>query len=347
MKKRIFRLLLIAAACVLVSADAGAGLFGSKSKSAKPAKSVRSSKPVPSRLLMSIDFEPNVPLKYKFVSERNVSLDLDPSGKYSKGGKSSGSAQQISEKLEMEIAYKPVEIDPYGYSLIEAQCTNAKVTRASSSGKAQNKQDAVEYLAGKTFTLKITPTGKIADYSSLKTVIEELGQKAFSDSQKTRVKDADMIMDFIAAQWNMWDTAASVKKPSKGVKAGEIWKSRLVAPMPFVSKVGRDVEYKVKDYNDASAEIVSSYKLSSVSPDVPMPYSGSFQMRGTFGFLTGYKVLSIEGTGSQIYDIAKGRIKSDIQRYQSKVKASIFGLGGDNIEPNIIVNQTTTMTLIE
>jgi len=70
-------------------------------------------------------------------------------------------------------------------------------------------------------------------------------------------------------------------------------------------------------------------------------------MRGTFGFLTGYKVLSIEGTGSQIYDIAKGRIKSDIQRYQSKVKASIFGLGGDNIEPNIIVNQTTTMTLIE
>src|SRR3989304_2378439 len=69
-----------------------------------------------SNLLMSIDFEQNVPLTYKFVSERKVSLDLDPSGKYSKSGKASGSAQQISEKLEMDIVYKPVAVDPYGYS---------------------------------------------------------------------------------------------------------------------------------------------------------------------------------------------------------------------------------------
>jgi len=356
MKKRIFRLLLIAAACFLISADAGAWLYGSKSKSAKPVKSAKSVKPAKSaksnksgkgRLLMSIDFEPNVPLKYKFVSERKVSLDLDPSGKYSKGGKASGSAQQISEKLEMEIVYKPVEVNPYGYSIIEAQCTNATASRSSSTGRAQTKKDAVEYLAGKTFTLKITPTGKIADYSSLKTVIEELGKKAFPDSQRARIKDPDMIMDFIAVQWNLWDAVATVKKPLKGVKIGEKWSSRLVAPMPFVSKVGRDVVYKLNDFNDASAEIVSSYKLSSVLPDVPMPYSGSFQMRGTFGFLTGYQVLSIEGTGSQIYDNAKGRIKSDVQQYQSKVKASIMGLGSDNLEPNIIVNQTTTITLIE
>ncbi|MFA6186853.1 MAG: DUF6263 family protein [Phycisphaerae bacterium] len=357
MKKRISWLLLIAAACFIISADVGAGLYSSKSKSAKPVKSVKSVKQVkkakpaklnkPGKLLMSIDFEPNVPLKYKFVSERKVALDLDPSGKYSKSGKASGSEQQISEKLEMEIVYKPVEVDPYGYSIIEAQCTKAKVSRSSSTGKIQAKKDAVEYLAGKTFTLKITPTGKIADYSSLKAVIEELGQKAFSDPKRAGIKDSDMIMDFIAVQWNLWDAIASVKKPLKGVKTGEIWNSRLVAPMPFVSNTGRDVEYTLKDYNDVSAEIVSSYKLSSVLPGVPMPYSGSFQMRGTFGFLTGYKILSIEGTGSQIYDIAKGRIKSDVQQYQSKVKASIFGLGSENVEPNIIVNQTTAITLIE
>lgn len=349
MNKRIFRLLLIAAACFLISADAGAGLFGSKSKSDKPAKSVKQAKSNKSgkgRLLMSIDFEPNVPLKYKFVCERKVSLDLDPSGKYSKG-KSSGSAQQISEKLEMEIVYKPVEVDPYGYSVIEAQCTNAKASRTSSTGRGQNKKDAIEYLAGETFTLKITPTGKIADYSSLKAVVEKLGKKAFSDSKRAGIKDPDMIMDFIAVQWNLWDAVATVKKPLKGVKIGEKWNSRLLAPMPFVSKVGRDVEYKLKDYNDVSAEIVSGYKLSSASPDVPMPYSGSFQMRGTFGFLTGYKVLSIEGTGSQIYDNAKGLIQSDVQQYESKVKASIMGLGSENIEPNIIINQTTSITLVK
>jgi hypothetical protein len=356
MKKRIFWSLLIAAVCFLISADAGAGLYGSKNKSAKPVKSAKAVKPAQSvksnksgkgRLLMSVDFDPNVPLKYKFVSERKISLDLDPSGKHSRGGNASGSAQQISEKLEMEIVYKPVAVDPYGYSIIEAQCTNAKASRSSSTGKAQTKKDAVEYLVGKTFTLKIMPTGKIADYSSLKAVIEELGKKAFSDSQRARIKDPDMIMDFIAVQWNIWDMVASVKKPLKGVKIGETWTSRLVTPMPFVSKIGRDVAYKLKDYNDISAEIVSSYKLSTALPDVPMPYSGSFQMRGTFGFLTGYKVLSIEGTGSQIYDNAKGRIKSDVQQYQSKVKASIMGLGSENLEPNIIINQTTTMTLVE
>lgn len=353
MKKRISWLLLIATVCFLISVDAEAGLYGSKSKSAKPVKSAKSVKPAKSnksgqgRLLMSIDFEPNVPLKYKFVSERNVSLDLDPSGKSSKGDKTSGSTQQINEKLEMEIVYQPVEVDPYGYSIIKAKCTAAKVSRVSSTGRAQTKKDAVENLVGRTFTLKIMPTGKIADDSSLKAIIEELGPKAFSDAKRARIKDPDMIMDFIAVQWNLWDSIASVKKPLKGVKKGETWNSILIAPMPFVSKVGREVKYKLKDYNDISAEIISSYKLSSVSPDVPMPYSGSFQMRGTFGFLTGYKILSIEGTGSQIYDNAKGRIKSDVQRYQSKVKASIFGLGSEDVEPNIIVNQTTTITLIE
>ena len=359
-KKRISWLLLIAATCFLVSANAGAGLYGSKSKSAKPVKSAKSVKPAKSaksnksgqgRLLMSIDFEPNVPLKYKFVSERKVSLDLDPLGKHSKGGKVSGSAQQISEKLEMDIVYKPVAVDPYGYSTIEAQCTSAKVSRSSSTGRTQNKKDAVEYLAGKTFTLKITPTGKIVDYSSLAAVIKELGEKAFSDSTRARVKDPDMIMDFTAMQWNIWDAAASIKKPLKGLKRGQKWESKLVAPMPFVSKIGRDVLYKFDGFvecgNASCAEITSTYSLSdpNTPPEVTMPYKGSFQMRGTFGFLTGYQVLSIEGTGSQIYDIKRGLIKSDTQQYQARVKASIFGLGSENLEPNIIVNQTITMTL--
>ena len=305
------------------------------------------------KVLLTVDFEPNVPLKYNFVCERQISLNLDPSGRYSRGGKSRGSGQNISERLEMEIVYKPIEIDPYGYSTIEATCNSAKVTRTSGDKRGQDKGDAVEFLVGKSFTLKITPTGKIVDYNSLESLAKELGEKAFASSrQRGRIKDADMIMDFVATQWNMWGSISTIKEPLKGLKKGRKWNSQLLAPMPFVSIIGRDVEYKftgITEVNGVSlAEITSSYKLSRESPaGVPLPYSGSFQMRGTFGFLSGYRVLSIEGTGRQLYDIKRGLIKSDTQQYQAKTSASIFGLGGDTLQPNIIIDQTITMTLVE
>lgn len=161
-----------------------------------------------------------------------------------------------------------------------------------------------------------------------------------------------MIMDFIAMQWRIWDSIARIKEPLKGLKKGQEWDSKLLAPMPFVSKIGRDVKYKfagvVESNNVSYAKIVSSYKLSSAPPaGVDMPYSGSFYMRGTFGFLRGYRVQSIEGGGQQLYDIKRGLIKSDSQHYNAKVSASIFGLGSDTIEPNIEVDQTITMTLVE
>ena len=302
-------------------------------------------------LLLSVDFKPDVPLKYNFVCERQIALDLDPSHKNSKGEKGRGGSQNMAEKLEMEIVYKPVEIDPYGYSTIEATCNSAKVTRTAVSSRGQAKGDAVESAVGKSFTLKITPTGKIVDYTSLESLVKELGNRAFADSSRGRIKDSDMIMDFLATQWYIWDSVSSIKEPLKGVKKGQKWNSQLLAPMPFVSKVGRDVEYKfagvIEEGGVSLAEITSSYKLSRLLPAAPLPYSGSFQMRGTFGFLRGYKVLSIEGSGRELYDIERGIIKSDIQQYQAKVGASIFGLGSDTIEPNIEINQTITMTLAE
>ena len=98
--------------------------------------------------------------------------------------KAEGGNQNMAEKLEMEIVYKPIEIDPYGYSTIEATCNSAKVTRTSASRREQNKSDAVEFLVGKSFTLKITPTGKIVDYTSLESLTKELGEKAFADFSK-------------------------------------------------------------------------------------------------------------------------------------------------------------------
>ncbi|MFA5292939.1 MAG: hypothetical protein WC496_07900 [Phycisphaerae bacterium] len=316
-----------------------------KSKSAGKRASVKGP------LLLTVDFNSATELKYDFVSERQISINLDPSGRYSKGGKSS-QTQNTTEKLEMQITYKALQIDPYGYSTIEAKCNSAKVTRTSSNSRGQERADAVESLAGKTFTLKITPTGKIADYSSLGSIVKELGDKAFGgDPKRGRVKSSDMIMDFIATQWGIWDTIASIENPVKGLKKGQRWESQLLAPMPFVSKIGRNVEYElagvVKTDNISYAEITSSYSLGSPPADVPMPYTGSFQMRGMFGFLQGYKVLSIEGSGKQLYDIERGLVKSDTQQYKAKVSASIMGLGNDALEPNIEVNQIITMTLVE
>lgn len=302
-------------------------------------------------LLLSVDFEPNESLVYNFVSERKISVNLDPTGKYSKG-KSDGKEQQQTEKLEMQMEYKPITIDPYGISTIEAKCRSAKVTRIG-TGRVQEKTDAVESLVGKSFTLKITPTGKIVDYSSLESVSKELGEKAFGggETQRGKVKNPDMIMDFLATQWNIWDSTASIKNPLKGLDKKSKWNSKLIAPMPYVSKVGRNVEYGFagveKSNGDTVAEITSKYTLSRTPPDVSLPYSGSFQMKGMFGFLQGYKVLSIEGEGTQLFDVDKGLIKSDTQHYEAKVSAAIFGLGSDELLPNIKIDQTITMTLVE
>ena len=344
MKKRIFTgLLLAAAVCFFISVETKAGLFGSKSKSGKSGNFNKS------KVLLTVDFKPDVPLKYNFVCERQVSLNLDSSGRHSKGGKSRGSDQNIAEKLEMEIVYKPIKIDPYGYSTIEATCNSAKVTRTSGGRRGQDRSDAVEFLVGKSFTLEITPTGKITDYNSLESLSKELGQKAFADSQRRgRIKDPDMIMDFVATQWNMWGSISTIKEPLKGLKKGRKWSSKLLAPMPFVSITGRDVEYQFAGITEANgvslAEITSSYELSRKSlAGVPFPYDDSFQMRGMFGLLSGYRMLSIEGTGRQLYDIKRGLIKSDTQRYQAKAGASIFSLAS----ADITIDQTITMTLVE
>ncbi|OQA03144.1 MAG: hypothetical protein BWY69_00632 [Planctomycetes bacterium ADurb.Bin401] len=66
-----------------------------------------------------------------------------------------------------------------------------------------------------------------------------------------------------------------------------------------------------------------------------------------FGFLQGYKVLSIEGNGTQLFDVDKGIIVSDTQNYKAQVNASIFGLGSDELTPNINIDQTITMSLVE
>ncbi len=74
-----------------------------------------------------------------------------------------------------------------------------------------------------------------------------------------------------------------------------------------------------------------------------MPYSGSFQMAGTFGFLRGYKVIDLQGQGEELFNIDLGRIERRSQQYQVQLEASLPM--GINANPRVTIKQNLTMEL--
>jgi hypothetical protein len=76
-----------------------------------------------------------------------------------------------------------------------------------------------------------------------------------------------------------------------------------------------------------------------------MPYSGSFQMSGRFGFLRGYQILDLQGQGEDLFNIDAGRTERYNQQYQVQMEASLpMGIGG---KLHITINQNLTMELLE
>ena len=292
--------------------------------------------------LLTIDWQEARTLEYKFVSRREIILDWDPAGKLSKSDKSP--PDKSAESMEMVVAYTPIKIDPYGLTTVEATCKSVKVARSKGPRK-----DAVEHLAGKTFTFTVGPTGKIDYYSKLDELLKEIGKKAFlPDTGRGRIKELDMIGDFIASQWFLWDSVSSLKNPSEGIAVGQSWKSKLSVPSPMVMRKAREVTYRLDEIRQSEkgrlAVINSSYsKAETVPRSWPIPYSGSFQMRGTFGFLSGYKLLNLEGRGEELFNIEAGRIEQYNQQYQMQLQASIPM--GISVKPMITIKQNLTMEL--
>ncbi len=296
--------------------------------------------------LLTVDFQEAQTLRYKFVSSRDIDVDWEPRRSGPKPDKST--VDRSSESMEIVVAYTPVEIDPYGLTTIKATCESVKVKRS----KGQRK-DAVESLPGKTFTFTIDPTGKIEDHSQLNGLIREIGKKAFrSDTTGGRIKDPDMICDFIASQWFLWDAVSSIEKASEGVSVGQTWKSRLPIPTPMVTRKARDVTYTLDEIRRTEkgrlAVIRSSYSpAESVPSGWPIPYVGAFKMKGTFGFLRGYKILGLEGQGEELFNIDAGRIEQYSQQYQTQWEASLlFALEGA-ANPRITIKQKLTMKLLK
>jgi hypothetical protein len=300
------------------------------------------------KTLLTADFQKDVTLRYKFVSSRDIDVETNPSE--TKPGKSN--AQRYTETMETVVAYTPVEINPYGLTVIKALCETVKISRSKRpAAYVATPKDAVESLPGKTFSLTVSPSGKIKDYSELENLIHQTGEKAFRPNVDSgRIKEPDMISDFIASQWFLWDSISSVKNLSEGVATGQTWNSKLSVPTPMVMRKARDVTYTLAEIRRTEkgrlAVIQSSYTLAeSVPKNWPIPYSGTFQMAGTFGFFRGYKVLDLKGRGEELFNIDAGRTEQYRQQYRMQLEASFPLAIGPT--PRMTINQTLTMQLLE
>jgi hypothetical protein len=300
--------------------------------------------------LITVDFQEGQTLQYRFVSRKDIEVDWDPTKSDSKRSKSK--VDNSSESMDMVVAYTPIEVNPYGLTTIKATCKSVKVERTSSgTGRAGTSKDAVENLAGMSFTFTVEPTGKIEDYSQLEKLIKEIGEKAFRPKGKEgRIKEPDMIGDFIATQWFLWDSVSSIEKAAEGVHVGQSWKSQLPIPTTMVTRKARDVTYTLDEIRQTEkgqlAVIRSSYSLAEAVPSSwPIPYVGHFQMSGRFGFLRGYKFLDLQGQGEELFNIDTGRTERYNQQYQVQVEAS-FPMGISTM-PLITIKQNLTMELLE
>jgi len=333
--------------CVVVPLLAFAGCDSATVKTAPGAAGAPDVRADSKRVLLALDFEQGQVLRYKFISDRDTEIDFDPQGKMAKGRKT---VMNIHEQMELIIAYKVVEVDEYGFAEIQARCESAKVMRTS-TGKTR--RDAVESLAGRSFRFTVTPSGLMEHKAQLEGLVGMLVKKAFGGGGRRRIKNPDMIFDFIATQWFLWDTISSVDRPVKGVALGQSWNSKLLVPLPMPMRVARDVTYTLDSIRDSEqgriAVIHSNYSFSkSVPSDWPKPYRGAFQMRGMFGFLRGYKISSVAGKGEQLFNIDSGRIERDKQEYVLEATAAMMmPLGKDSGKPTIKIKQTLTTELAE
>jgi hypothetical protein len=295
--------------------------------------------------VLTIDFPAGGTLRYRCISSREITVGWDAPQNAPKSG--NRAEDKSSESLEMIVSYTPIEIDPYGLTTIKATCESARVTRSRGPS-----QDGAESFAGRTFTFSVGPTGRIEDRSELDALIKEVGKKAFrANTDQGRIKEPDMINDFVASQWFLWDAISTIEQPSKGVAVGQSWESKLSVPTPMVMRKARDVTYTLDEVRPADkgrlAVISSSYRLADSAPrQWPIPYSGTFQVAGAFGFYRNYQVLDLQGQGQELFNIDAGRTEQYNQHYQMRLKASLLmPLGG--VSPTITIGQDITMMLIE
>ena len=261
------------------------------------------------RVYLTVDFEQGRTLRYRFISRREITLDWDPGSTATKNR-----VQEHAEHLEMVVAYTPVEVDPYGAQHdpgdggIRSGHAQRRADRAQRPGSTRSKRAGQE----------LHDQGRSAGPDCRCRPVEGLdsgdGREGVSIGRPGgRTKEPDMIGDFVAGQWFLWDALATIPLPAEGLAIGQTWQSQLPVPTPMVMRQARDVTYRYNGVRagprGSAAVIESTYALAKSAPaDWPVPYAGRFRMSGTFGFLGPYEVLALEGSGEELYNIEAGRL---------------------------------------
>ncbi len=297
------------------------------------------------KTLLGVDFQSGEPLRYRVVSNRDVTLILEDSNGTKK--------QKSSERLEMVISYELVDEDIYSNLTIKATCESISSSKQSFSKRRVREKEPLEMIQGKSWLFKINSLGQIQDYSGLDKLIKEVGASTITTRGKRRIKSADMISDFMATQFYMWDVIASIDKPLEGIARGDTWSSYQPIPFARMLPYERIVTYKLAKMPAKDDDVVVINTTSTLAEQVVgkdshvktnlahliNPYEGSYQMKGMFGFLRGYKVIDLNGSGKIEFDVKRGRLISNVQNYKADIVAGfMFPLG--NSVPELEVNQT-------
>ena len=208
----------------------------------------------------------------------------------------------------------------------------------------------MENLSGKSFRLFVGPTGRIEERKGLEEILKQAAKSAFRSRSSERIKEPDMIGDFMATQMFLWNSISSIKEPRKGVETGQTWQSQVSLPSPILDffKSGRDVIYKlesVKDTNDGRLAVINSEYTPSKTllPDWIVPYEGSFLLSGPFGLYTNFQIIEFAGKGSETFNIDQGKIISDVQDYSMTVSAALSLIP---VKIRITVKQRLSMQLL-
>ncbi len=299
--------------------------------------------------LFVVGVEQDQVIKYKLTSQREATLDLkgEDSGK--------NKPQTMTEKLEVVMAYKVIEADPYGMTTFEATCEKADVTRSNFTGRSAG-ADSAEKLRGKKFRITITPSGRVTERDELVQLVEEVGAATLTNKGKQgRIKDQDMIWDFVALQWSLWESISTVPNPVQGVKPGQTWQTMQMVPLPMPFPIAMKAEYTFADIMQTEGERKALFKsiyyfgndpTDTSELNLPEPFKGKFRMRGMFGFLTGYKFDRLEGQGKVIYNLDTSMLEKEIKEYDIDITAAFMLPLGDSV-PVIDMKQKMVIEMME
>ena len=290
-------------------------------------------------------FDPNEPLTYRFTSSRQIDIHW---GTESKNG-DPNQTSTITESLTYVMTYTVEDANDGGMTRLKATCREAQVRRSNSVGRRKAiRRDAAESLAGKSFHLVFDDRGCLVDAEELRDLLKTLAEKAFrEEGDGGRVKDPEMINDITATQWFLFDAISS--RARQPLQTGRTWTSQQLIPTPMVMRQARDITYTLgsSQYTDEGrlVEISSSSTLSEQeSPHSwPIPYSGTFQVAGTFGFLQGYRPVSLTGTGMDRFNLDTGVLTSSEHTFEWEVAVRALPLVTVQANPYLVIKQTLKM----